>query len=52
MKLTAKKCETAKREIDGFKLFDGAGLFLELHKNGGKYWRYKYRVLGKEKTLA
>ncbi len=52
MKLTAKKCETAKREIDGVKIFDGGGLFLELHKNGAKYWRYKYRLLGKEKTLA
>lgn len=52
MKLTAKKCETAKRDIDGAKLSDGAGLYLELHKNGSKYWRYKYRILGKEKVLA
>lgn len=52
MKLNNKKCETASREKDGAKLFDGGGLFLELHKNGGKYWRYKYRALGKEKVLA
>ncbi len=52
MKLTNRKCETATREKDGAKLFDGGGLFLELHKNGSKYWRYKYRVLGKEKILA
>lgn len=52
MKLNNKKCETASREKDGAKLFDGGGLFLELHKNGSKYWRYKYRALGKEKVLA
>lgn len=34
------------------KLFDGAGLFLELHKNGSKYWRMKYRFAGKEKLLS
>lgn len=52
MKLNNKKCETASREKDGAKLFDGGGLFLELHKNGSKYWRYKYRAFGKEKVLA
>ena len=51
-KLTAKKCETAKRDKDGAKLFDGQGLYLELHKNGSKYWRYKYRIGGKEKLLS
>ncbi len=52
MKLTAKKCEAATREKDGGKLADGGGLYLELHKNGSKYWRYKYRILGVEKLLA
>lgn len=51
-KLTAKKCESATREKDGSKLFDGKGLFLELHKNGSKYWRYKYRIGGREKLLS
>ncbi len=52
MQLTVKKCDTATREKDGVKLFDGGGLYLELHKNGRKYWRYKYRFLGVEKLLA
>jgi len=52
MKLTVKKCETATREKDGAKLWDGGGLYLELHKNGRKYWRYKYRILGVEKLFA
>ena len=34
------------------KHFDGAGLYLELTKAGGKYWRLKYRFGGKEKLLA
>lgn len=44
MKLNHKQCEKATREKDGPKLWDGAGLYMELHKNGSKYWRFKYRV--------
>ncbi|MGH1456039.1 MAG: tyrosine-type recombinase/integrase [Alphaproteobacteria bacterium] len=52
MKLNAKQIENANREKDGAKLFDGKGLFLELHKNGSKYWRYKFRYLNKEKLMS
>lgn len=34
------------------KHFDGAGLYLEVTKAGGRYWRLKYRHGGKEKRLA
>lgn len=34
------------------KHFDGGGLFLDLTKAGGRYWRLKYRHQGKEKLLA
>jgi integrase len=34
------------------KHFDGAGLYLELTKAGGKYWRMKYRHGGKENRLS
>lgn len=34
------------------KLSDGAGLYLLIHPNGGRYWRYNYRFDGKQKTLA
>lgn len=34
------------------KYFDGGGLYLELTKTGGRYWRMKYRHSGKEKRLA
>ena len=35
-----------------YKLTDGRGLYLLVHSNGGKYWRYDYAVYGKRKTLA
>lgn len=34
------------------KHFDGGGLYLELTKAGGRYWRMKYRHSGKEKRMA
>jgi integrase len=34
------------------KHFDGGGLYLELTKAGGRYWRLKYRHEGKENRLA
>jgi integrase len=37
---------------DSGRYFDGAGLYLELTKAGGKYWRMKYRHGGKEKKLS
>ena len=34
------------------KHFDGGGLYLEVTTAGGRYWRWKYRHLGKEKRMA
>ena len=34
------------------KLFDGGGLYLLVHPNGSKWWRWKYRFAGKEQLLA
>lgn len=34
------------------KLSDEKGLYLLLHPNGGKYWRLKYRLHGRERLLA
>ena len=31
---------------------DDRGLYLEVHPNGSKLWRYKYRYMGKQKRLA
>ena len=52
MKLTEIKCKNAKPLEKPKKLSDGAGMYLEVMPNGSKYWRMKYRHLGKEKRLA
>lgn len=35
-----------------YRVTDGKGLYIEVHANGSKYWRLKYRVDGKESRLA
>jgi integrase len=52
MALTDVKVRTTKSQEKAFKLSDEKGLFLYVTPNGGKYWRLKYRYLGKEKLLA
>ncbi len=49
MKLTDAKLRNLNQPG---KYFDGGGLYLELTKAGGRYWRLKYRHGGKEKRLA
>lgn len=50
--LTDTTIKTAKPTDKEYKLADGGGLYLLVKPNGGKYWRLKYRYLGKEKLLA
>ena len=52
MKLTNTACLNAKPKAKPYKLADGGGLYLLVNPNGAKYWRLKYRYLGKEKTHA
>ena len=35
-----------------YQCTDDRGLYLEVHPNGSKLWRYKYRHMGKQKRLA
>ncbi len=49
MKLTDTKLRSLKTPG---KHFDGHGLYLEITPAGGRYWRLKYRHLGKENRLA
>lgn len=51
-KLTATQIKHAKSSDKPYKLVDGDGLYLLMHPNGGKYWRFDYRFIGKRKTLA
>lgn len=34
------------------KIYDRAGLFLLVHPHGGKWWRFKYRIQGREKQIS
>lgn len=52
MPLTELTCKNAKPRDKAYKLADGGGMYLEILPAGGKYWRMKYRHLGKEKRLA
>ncbi len=56
MSLSDRKVRSAKPKPKttprDYKLFDEKGLYLLVKKNGGKYWRFKYRFKGKEKLLA
>jgi integrase len=52
MPLTDTKVRNSKPKSKQYKLFDGSGLFLIVSPSGGKWWRFKYRFGGKEKTLS
>lgn len=52
MPLKDINCRNAKPQEKTYRLYDEQGLYLEVQPNGGRYWRLKYRFLGREKRLA
>jgi hypothetical protein len=54
MPLTDIQIKNARHNIDGTgnRLSDGGGMYLQLDKSGGKYWRMNNRFVGKQKTPA
>lgn len=52
MKLTDPIIKAAKPKEKPYKLSDGQGLTLLIQPNGSKWWRYRYRMNGKEKMLS
>ena len=52
MALNIPQIKNAKILDKQYKLADAGGLYLLIHPNGSKYWRLKYRYLGKEKVMA
>ncbi len=52
MSLTDATCKSARPGQKPFKLSDEKGLFLLIAPAGGKWWRLKYRIAGKEKLLS
>jgi len=46
--LTNTVVAKAKKAAKAYKLTDGGGLYLEVTPAGGKHWRYRFRINGKE----
>ena len=52
MPLTDTAIRKAKPRDKPYKLTDGAGLYLEVMPTGARYWRMRYRFVGKDTRLA
>jgi integrase len=52
MPLSDRQIKAAKPRDKVYRLSDERSLYLEITPAGGKYWRMKYRIHGKEKRLA
>ncbi|GGK57997.1 tyrosine-type recombinase/integrase [Amphritea balenae] len=52
MALTDTKIKQSQPKEKPYRISDAKGLYIEIHPNGSKYWRLKYRFAGKEKRLA
>jgi integrase len=52
MALTDTTLRNAKSKAKAYKIYAGEGLFLLVSPKGGKWWRFKFRVQGKEKQLS
>src|SRR5260370_41423854 len=50
--LTDAAIRKAKPGPKSSKLFDERGLFLLVHPSGGRWWRLKYRIAGREKSIS
>lgn len=52
MPLSDTAIRNSKPKDKPYRVTDGGGLYLEVVPTGGKLWRLKYRITGKEKRLA
>lgn len=52
MALSDTALRNAKPGDKPYKLYDERGLYLIVNPSGGKWWRLKYRLDGKEKTIS
>ncbi|QXX81619.1 integrase arm-type DNA-binding domain-containing protein [Providencia sp. R33] len=52
MALTDTKIRAAKPDEKAYTLTDSDGLFLYIHPNGSKYWRFRFRFGGKQHLMA
>ena len=52
MPITDIAIRKVKPQSKAVRMFDGGGMYLEITPTGGKWWRLKYRIAGKEKRLS
>jgi integrase len=52
MALTDAKIRNAKPRANRYRLADSHGLSLEISPSGNRFWRYRYRINGKENLFA
>jgi integrase len=52
MPLTDVSIRAAKPREKSYRLKDSVGLYLEVRPEGGKWWRYRYKVAGRENMLS
>ena len=50
--LSETRIRTVKPIEKGYKLADGYGLYMLVTPTGGKLWRFKYRIDGKERLMS
>ena len=50
--LTEIGIRNAKPKSKAYKLTDGEGLYLLINPNNSRWWRFKFRIDGKEKLLS
>ena len=52
MHLSDTAIRNATAPIKPAKLFDDDGLYLLVNPNGSRWWRFKYRVAGRERLIS
>jgi hypothetical protein len=52
MRLSTAKIQNATAQKKTVRLFDGRDLYLEIAPTGSRWWRFKYRFVGKEKRIS
>lgn len=50
--LSDTKIRMAKPHEKPYKLFDGGGLYVIVNPSGTRWWRFRYRYYGKERSLS
>jgi hypothetical protein len=52
MALTELAIKAALPRDKPYKLFDERGMYLIVERSGGRLWRFKYSVAGREKLIS